>query len=116
MDDNAAAINLNEYNIDEKIELNGLEIIKDSTIDEFKPYYAKLDRIYKQFEHEGINKRISVLRKLTSFYEKELLKNITNVERFFNIVTNVEDYILNSINLENFEEDIIEMCVRIITF
>jgi hypothetical protein len=108
--------NLNTYNIDEKIELNELEIIKETTINEYIPYFTKLDRIYKAFEHEGKNKRISVLRKLTSFYEKELLKkDISNVEKFFNIISNVEDYIINSNNLNDIEEDVIEMCVRIIT-
>ncbi len=108
--------NLNLYNIDEKIVFNELEIIKETTINEYMPYHSKLDRLYKQFEHEGKNKRVSVLRKITSFYEKELCNNeISNVEKFFNVVSSVESYIFNSYNLNEIEEDVVEMCVKIIT-
>lgn len=108
--------NLNLYNIDEKIVYNELDVIKETTINEYMPYYSKLDRLYKEFEHEGKNKRVSVLRKITSFYEKELCKiETSNVEKFFNVVSNVETYILNSNNLNEIEEDVVEMCVKIIT-
>ncbi|MGG1650070.1 ABC-three component system protein [Paenibacillus sp. NRS-1780] len=116
LDEGDVSTNLNLYNIDEKIEFNELEVIKETTINEYIPYYTKLDRIYKEFEHEGKNKRVSVFRKLTSFYEKELCKkDISSVEKFFNIVNNVEEYIINSNNLDDFEEDVVEMCVKIIT-
>ncbi|ETT53138.1 hypothetical protein C162_07794 [Paenibacillus sp. FSL R7-269] len=116
LDEGGLPTKLNHYNIDEKIIYNELDIIKETTINEYIPYYSKLDRIYKEFEHEGKNKRVSVLRKLTSFYEKELCRNdISNVEKFFNVVSNVEEYITNSNNLNDIEEDVVEMCVRIIT-
>ncbi|WP_322906675.1 ABC-three component system protein [Paenibacillus sp. SGZ-1009] len=108
-------INLNLYNIDEKIIYNELEDIKETTIKEYIPYYSILDRLYKEFEHEGKNKRVSVLRKITSFYEKELCKSDTNnLEKFLNIVSKVEEYICSNNNLDDIEEDVIEMCVKII--
>lgn len=106
--------NLDEFNIDEKVKFNDLLMIKETTIDEYKVYYNKVDSVYKVFDHEGQNKRISVLRKITSIYEKELTKPIENVEKFFNVVNSVEDYILSSSNYENIEEDVLEMCVKII--
>lgn len=107
---------LDAFNIDGKIIFNELELIKETTINEYIPYYSKLDSIYKEFEREGRNKRISVLRKLTSLYEKELCKpELSNVEKFFNVVTNLEEYIVSSNNLDDIEEDVIEMCVKIIT-
>ncbi|WMT41183.1 SMEK domain-containing protein [Paenibacillus sp. D2_2] len=116
LDEGGTSTNLNLYNIDEKIVYNELGVIKETTINEYMPYYSKLDRLYKEFEHEGKNKRVSVLRKLTSFYEKELCNNnISNVEKFFNVVSNVEEYIFNSNNLNDIEEDVVEMCVKIIT-
>lgn len=116
LDEGGTPTNLNLYNIDEKIVYNELDIIKETTINEYMPYYSKLDRLYKEFEHEGKNKRVSVLRKITSFYEKELCNNDTsNVEKFFNVVGNVEAYIFNSNNLNDIEEDVMEMCVKIIT-
>jgi len=106
--------NLDYFNIDEKVTFNDLNLIKETTIDEYKVYYNKVDSIYKVFDHEGQNKRVSVLRKVTSFYEKEIIKPIENVERFFNVVNSIKDYILESNNIEVIEEDILEMCVRII--
>jgi hypothetical protein len=106
--------NLDYFNIDEKVTFNDLSLIKETTIDEYKVYYNKVDSIYKVFDHEGQNKRVSVLRKVTSFYEKEIIKPIENVERFFNVVNSIEEYILESNNIEEIEEDILEMCVRII--
>lgn len=106
--------NLNEFNINEKIKFNDLRIIKETTIDEYSVYFSKVNSIYKVFDEEGKNKRISVLRKITSFYEKELIKPIENVERFFNIISSIEEYILESKNHEDIEEDVLEMCVKII--
>lgn len=106
--------NLDHFNIDEKVTFNDLSLIKETTIDEYKVYYNKVDSIYKLFDHEGQNKRISVLRKVTSFYEKEIINPIENVERFFNVINSIKEYILESNNIEEIEEDILEMCVRII--
>lgn len=107
--------NLDAYNINAKIEFNELSLIEETTITEYMPYYSKLDNIYKIFDHEGKNKRISVLRKLTSFYEKELHKaDISNVEKFFNIVNSLEEYVIQSNNIDDIDEDVIEMCVKII--
>lgn len=106
--------NLDYFNIDEKVIFNDLSPIKETTIDEYKVYYNKVDSIYRIFDHEGKNKRISVLRKVTSFYEKELVKPIENIDRFFNVVNSIEKYILESNNLEEIEEDVLEMCIKII--
>ncbi|AQZ45548.1 ABC-three component system protein [Paenibacillus larvae] len=116
LEEGSTTTNLNLFDIDEKITFNELALIKDTTINEYTPYYSKLEGIYKEFEHEGRNKRISVLRKITSFYEKELCKvELSNVEKFFNVVTSLEEYIVSSNNLNEIEEDVIEMCVKIIT-
>jgi hypothetical protein len=108
-------IQLNEYGIEEKIEFNSLIDIKESTFDEYKIYYGILDRIYGEFIREGTNKTLSVFRKITSFYEKVMVvKGLTNVERFFNIIEKVEEYVMKSDLLKEIPEDEIDMCVRII--
>lgn len=107
--------NLHLYKIDEKIKFNELEIIKETTIDEYIPYYGKLDKIYAIFNQQGNNKTISVFRKIKSFYEKEVLNGGTdNIDKFLNIINNIVNHIIESNNLENFEEEVIEMCVKII--
>ena len=108
-------IQLNDYGIEEKIGFNDLNEIKESTFDEYKVYYGILDRIYEEFIREGTNKTLSVFRKITSFYEKELIvKGLSNVDKFFNIIGKVEDYVLQSDLLKEIPEEEIDMCVRII--
>lgn len=108
-------IQLNDYGIEEKIAFNELIDIKESTFDEYKIYYGILDRIYREFIREGSNKTVSVLRKITSFYEKEVLNmESTNVEKFLNIIGKVEEHVLKSELVREIPEEEIDMCIRII--
>ncbi|MED1068055.1 MULTISPECIES: ABC-three component system protein [Bacillus subtilis group] len=109
------SIQLNDYGIEEKIEFNELNDIKESTFDEYKIYYGMLERIYKEFNREGSNKAVSVLRKITSFYEKEVLnKESTNVEKFLNVIGKVQEHVLQSELVKEIPEEEIDMCIRII--
>lgn len=105
---------LNEYDIEQKIILNDLIEIKESTFDEYKIYYGMLDRIYKTFIKDGTNKVASILRKLTSLYEKEMITSSTSIARFFNIIEKVEKEVLKDPLVAGIPEEEIEMCVRII--
>ncbi|WJD83630.1 ABC-three component system protein [Priestia megaterium] len=108
-------IQLNDYGIEEKIIFNDLSDIKESTFDEYKIYYGILDRIYGEFIREGTNKTLSVFRKITSFYEKEIPnRELTNVEKFFNIIGKVEEHVLKSDLIREIPEEEIDMCIRII--
>lgn len=108
-------IQLNDYGIVEKIEFNELMEIKESTFDEYKMYHGILDKIYKEFIREGSNKSVSVLRKITALYEKEVLKKeLTNIEKFFNIIGKVEEHVLKSDLVSEIAEEEIDMCIRII--
>ncbi|KYZ65302.1 hypothetical protein A3782_26010 [Bacillus sp. GZT] len=115
LDDVSQIIQLNDYGIEEKIEFNELSDIKESTFDEYKIYYGILDRIYREFIREGSNKTVSVFRKITSFYEREVLnKEATNVEKFFNVIGKVEEHVLKSELMRKIPEEEIDMCIRII--
>lgn len=106
---------LNEYNIDQKIDFNDLGAIKNSTINDKKKYYGTLDRIYKEFDVQGKNKTLSVFNKLTSFYEQEILNTkISNVEKFFNIISSTVNYVEQSKNYISIPKDELELCARII--
>ena len=108
---------LNTYKINEKIEYNKLEKIKDSTIEQNKIYMGLLERLYKQFDEQGMNKSLSIFSKLSSFYEEELteeINNKTNVTIFFNIINKVIDYVKSSDNYEPIPEEELELCARII--
>lgn len=107
---------LNTYKINEKISFNHLQRIKSTTIDANKMYVGLMDRIYKKFDEQGMNKSISIFSKLTSFYEKELLNEETsnNIKIFFNIVNRTMEYIKKCDNYDPLPEDELELCVKII--
>lgn len=107
-------LNLNTYKINEKITFNNLDRIKNSTIENNKMYVGLLDRLYKQFDEQGMNKSISVFNKLSSFYEQELIEDISSVKIFFNIVSKTIGYIQASVNYKTIPDEELELCVRII--
>ena len=107
---------LNLYDINRKIEHNGLEFIKQRTINQCMRYYKMLNIIYDNFTQSGRNNIIiSVFDKLGSFYEKELFRqDISNLERFFAIFNKTVQYVVENWNSEQIEIEVIEMCVKII--
>ena len=109
-------IDLRKYKIEEKIEYNKLERIKDSTINKYKEYIGQLDKIYKEFDIQGLNKSISIFNKLGNFYEKEIVidSNVSSVQIFFNIIKNISEYIKSSSNYIEISDEELEQCVRII--
>lgn len=108
-------LNLNSYKINEKIVFNHLEKIKSSTIEKYKIYMGLLDKLYKQFDEQGMNKSLSVFNKLSSFYEEELIQeNINSAQSFFNIISKTIAYIKASVNYQPIPDEELELCVRII--
>ncbi|HEY0221641.1 MAG TPA: ABC-three component system protein [Lactovum miscens] len=107
--------NLMDFNIDEKIDVNDLEDIKFTTIDVYKVYSNWLEKVYRTYEEQGKITRLTVLGKISGFYETELLKrDVSSVEKFLNIVKLTKDYAINSQNIDDMEEDVLELCVKVI--
>ncbi|MGF7496195.1 ABC-three component system protein [Lactococcus lactis] len=107
--------NLNEFNIDDKIDINELNDIQSTTIDIYKVYSNRLDTIYKSYEDQGKINRLVVLGKVAGFYESELRnRNTSSVEKFLNIIDLTKEYALKSRNIEDMEDDVLELCVKII--
>jgi len=108
-------LNLNTYKINEKITYNHLDRIKNSTIERNKIYVGLLDKLYKQFDEQGMNKSISVFNKLSFFYEDDLINgNTSNITIFFNVINKTIAYIKSSANYKPIPDEELELCVRII--
>ncbi|EMX0192994.1 SMEK domain-containing protein [Bacillus cereus] len=106
--------NLNDYNIDCKIKMNGLKDIKPM-IGQYKIYYTKLNKIYKEFDNQGKNKSLSVFSKLTRFYTEEVMNQDSNQnQKFINIINNTRTHIQQSDNYNELPFETLEMCVSII--
>lgn len=109
------ATDLRSFDIDEKISFNDLGLIKETTIDEYKNYLGKLERLYNQFDQFGTNKKLSVFRRLTSFYEVELINSETSaVQKFFNVIDKTYRYVRSSSNLDSIPDEELRMCIKIV--
>ncbi|KQO18049.1 ABC-three component system protein [Paenibacillus sp. Leaf72] len=105
---------LNEYNIDWKIEYNDLLKVR-SIIKKYKIYYSKLNSLYAEFDRQGNNKSMSVFDKLSRFYTEEmLLDDFNNNQKFLRIINRTVSYIRETDNFVDLADEELELCVSII--
>jgi hypothetical protein len=103
---------INSFEIDRKISHNNLNsaII---IIDDYSLHYTRVDKIYTEFDSQGSNKSNSVLSTIRQEYAK-LKTNFTDDELFFNIVSKVQEKVLNSSNYTSIPFDELELCINIL--
>lgn len=102
----------NSYEIERKISFNFLENISP-IISEFSTYYARLDRIYSEFDIQGVNKSSSVLNKIRDIY----LRNITikpDDKLFFLVIDELQKVVIESANYIQIPVDELELCINIL--
>ncbi len=102
----------NSFEIDHKISFNNL---KDAgaVITDYGTYHSKLDKIYSEFDTQGVNKSNSVLNKIRTIYLRE--KSIkSDDELFFLVIDEVQNYVLESANFTRIPIDELEICINII--
>jgi hypothetical protein len=100
------------FEIERKIEFNQL-VKSKAIIDNYKYYYASLDRIYTEFDKLGNNKSLSVLNKLKSIYITKS-ENENPDECFQQIIDDVIGFVKQSSNYEPLSEEELLMYVGII--
>lgn len=103
---------LKEYDIKNKIKFNDL-ISSKILIEEYKVYQAKIDNIYNQYDREGCNKSLSVLRSLNKIYADNY-NNLSGDELFNKIIKDASNKVVNSINFENIKAEELEQCIEVI--
>lgn len=104
---------VNPFEIMRKIEFNDLTSVQ-STIDDYKIFYNKLDEKYKEFDKLGTNKSLSVLSVIRGKYNKLAEKISDPQELFFAIIDNIIELITNSKNYIEIPYEELEMCVSIL--
>jgi hypothetical protein len=103
---------VNSFEIDRKITHNNLNSAK-IIIDDYSLHYSRVDKIYTEFDSQGSNKSSSVLSTIRQEYAK-LKRNLTDDELFFNIVSKVQEKVLNSSNYTSIPFDELELCINIL--
>ena len=104
---------INSFQILKKIEYNDL-LTAQSTIDDYKIYYSRVDEKYKEFDKQGANKSLSVLSVIRSQYIKISKEKEDSHEVFFTIIDNVVNIVKNSKNYIEIPYEELELCVSIL--
>lgn len=111
-DNSEQASEINSFEIDRKITFNNLNAAT-VIIDDYKVHYARVDKIYAEFDTLGNNKSSSVLSTIRLEYAKA--KSIlADDQLFFEVISKVQERVLNSSNYTTIPIDELELCVNIL--
>jgi hypothetical protein len=101
------------FSIDEKIDYNLLhkrvELIEDYSVNQ-----PHLDEKYQEFDKQGANKSLSVLRTVRSIYQKETRENSDANVVFDNVIDSIKTVVQDSANYVEIPSEELDLCVKII--
>jgi len=100
------------FEIEEKISFNELDKAR-VLIDDYKIHYHRIDRIYSEFNRQGVNKNLSILNGIRSEY-LALDTDITPDQVFFSIIDKVIKIIRDSANYTSMPKEELELSVQIL--
>lgn len=100
------------YDVEKKIEFNGLNAAKDC-IDDYKIHYGRLDKIYSEFDRYGANKSNSILQSIRADYLRNQAQ-LSGDELFFKVLDSVTARIQASANYSPIAFEELELCVNIL--
>ena len=103
---------INSFEIDRKIYHNNLNASK-AIIHDYTVHYGRVDKIYSEFDSQGSNKSKFVLSTIRQEYAKAK-SNLTDDQLFFEVISKVEEKVLNSSNYSIIPFDELELCVNIL--
>ena len=102
---------INSYEIDRKISHNKLNTAK-VIIDDYLVHYGRVDKIYSEYDLLGNNKSSSVLSTIRQEYAKAKSR-LNDDQLFFEVMSKVQEKVLNSANYTIIPFDELELCVTI---
>jgi hypothetical protein len=103
---------IKSFEIERKITFNSLAKAR-SIVDDYKIHYGRVDKIYSEFNRQGVNKSLSVLGSIRAEYLK-CSKATTGDDLFFKICELISEKILNSANFSPIPYEELELCVNIL--
>ena len=103
---------IHSFEIDKKISYNNLSATKE-IIDDYKVHYGKIDNIYTEFDKSGSNKSSSVLSTIRQEYARAK-NSLSDDQLFFEVISKVEQKVLNSSNYTSIPKDELELCINIL--
>ncbi|NQU86991.1 MAG: SMEK domain-containing protein [Mariniphaga sp.] len=103
---------INSFEIDRKISHNNLDTAK-TIIKDYSVHYGRVDKIYTEFDAQGSNKSSSVLSTVRQEYAKTK-GSLSDDQLFFEVISKVQEKILNSSNYTSIPFDELELCINIL--
>jgi hypothetical protein len=100
------------YDLEAKISYNHLDKARDF-IDDYKIHYHRVDKIYSDFNKQGVNKSISILNGIHSEYNA-LDTESTADQCFLSIIKRVIQRVQASANYTPIPFEELELCVQIL--
>lgn len=100
------------YDIEAKIKHNKIEKVRE-IINDYKVHYHRIDKIYSEFDLQGVNKSISVLNGIRTVYSA-LNNTKSSDDAFLDVINKVIDKVNFEINLQAIPEEELEMCIQIL--
>jgi hypothetical protein len=100
------------YDIEAKISYNQLDTAR-VLIDDYKIHHSRIDKIYSDFNKQGVNKSISILNGIRTEY-LALGEKISPDQCFFSIIDKVVQKIRVSANYTSIPEEELALCVQIL--
>jgi len=102
------------YDIEEKVIYNQLDTAS-IIIDDHKVHYNRIDKIYSDFDKQGMNKSISILNGIRSEYIKLILEpNASSDQIFLLVIEQVIKKIRGSANYTPMADEELELSVQIL--
>ena len=100
------------YDIEAKISYNQLDTAR-VIIDDYKIHYHRIEKIYSDFDKQGVNKSISILNGIRKEY-LALGAEVSPDQCFFKIIEKVVQKIQGNANYTPIPEEELELCVQIL--
>jgi hypothetical protein len=107
-----SAVNSTPFEIDRKIEFNKL-ISGRGIIEDYNIHHARVDRIYTDFDKQGVNKSSAVLAAIRDEYLKHM-RELSDDKLFFKVIECVLGRVQNSANYRDIPFEELELCVKIL--
>ncbi|MDO9269726.1 MAG: SMEK domain-containing protein [Methylobacter sp.] len=102
------------YDIEAKISYNQLDTTR-ILIDDYKIHYYRIDKIYSDFDKQGVNKSISILNGIrTEYLALALEAAVSPDHRFLSVIEKVIQKIRGSANYIPMPDEELELCVQIL--
>ncbi len=99
------------YDIETKISYNQLDTAK-ALIDDYKIHYPRIDKIYSDYNKQGVNKSSSILNGIRMEYL--MLEAVSPDQCFLSIIEKVTQKIRASANYTPFPDEELSQCVQIL--